>query len=166
MHINIADAGQREASFCDYSTDDEEERKMARYYSSSIRSSHGLGIELEDELVCTCSEWFKKKGDPKGFVCTSGTAADKFAGTVALPEDIDLFCGTKVRFGVRTGNSHKGFTKFERPVLVIGIDGADDSFIGSWLVNIVEAFGKKLQDIINLGQDQYWDWCEANGAAY
>ena len=86
--------------------------------------------------------------------------------TVALPEDIDLFCGTKVRFGVRTGNSHKGFTKFERPVLVIGIDGADDSFIGSWLVNIVEAFGKKLQDIINLGQDQYWDWCEANGVAY
>lgn len=159
----------------------------ARYYSSSIRSNHGLGIELEDELVCTCSEWFKKKGDPKGFVCTSGTAADKFAGTdaymwgvpcdftynfsgkdhtVALPEDIDLFCGTKVRFGVRTGNSHHGFTKFKRPVLVIGIDGADDAFLGSWLVNIVEAFGKKLQDIINLGQDQYWDWCEVNGVAY
>lgn len=158
-----------------------------KYYESYISSRNGLGIELEDELVCTCSDWFKAKGDPKGFVCTSGTAADKFAGTDAymwgvpcdftcnftgkdhteeLPQSIDLFCGTKVRFGVRTGNSHKGYTKFEKPVLVIGIDGADEHFLGSWLTNIVETFGKQLQRIIDLGQDQYWDWCEVHGVAY
>lgn len=84
--------------------------------------------------------------------------------TEILPETVDIFGGIKVRFGVRTGNSHKGFSRFENPVLIIGID-ASESFLGTWMENIVQAFGDKLEEIIETGQSQYWDWCDAHGIA-
>ena len=69
--------------------------------------------------------------------------------------DIDM---ATVRFGVRTGNSKN---KFETPVLVLGIDAGDAHLLRYCYNRILEDFRKRLTEIIDLGQDAYWDWCDA-----
>lgn len=144
-----------------------------------------LGIELEEEFTTACSEWFRARGD-SGFVRCSGTILDKEAGTDAiiwgvptdftyyfsgkdytevLPGTVDLSIGPKVFFGVRTGNSHKGYTKFERPVLILGLE-VDSKFIRNWMNNLVDSFKAKLPEILEIGQALYWDWCDANSVAF
>lgn len=156
---------------------------MAKYYQSGFYSKKNLGMELEDELVNVTSLYFSKKGD-KGFQPAVGTKADKEQGTDAyiwgvpcdftcnfagkdhmtvLQKDVPIGHGISVKFGVRTGNSYKGYKKFNTPVLVIGIDGADTSVLNRWLENITSLFASKIGDIIDVGQTQYWDWCDENG---
>lgn len=161
---------------------------MAKYYAHTIPALsryEGLGKELESELLEALYEHFRDKGDRNVVRITSGTDADLNGGTDALiwgvpcditynylgkdhmeqlPKTFDLFAGTTVRFGVRTGNSHNGYTPFADPVLVIGIDGADDRMISTWMVNIVSAFKNAAETILDLGQSQYWDWMDAHAA--
>ena len=157
---------------------------MAKYYEG-IDLKKGLGIELEESLTGAVVSHFMAMDDNGAVQYTGGTRLDieqgtdlviwgiptdftcNFAGKdhmEILPETVDIFGGVKVRFGVRTGNSHRGFTRFKTPVLVIGID-AVESFLGTWMENIVQAFAGKLDEIIETGQSQYWDWCDAHGIA-
>jgi hypothetical protein len=157
-------------------------KKEGNVMSYFIKTS--LGVEFEQELCEVCRETFHNMGDVKGFQSVNGTKADLEQGTDCyiwgvpvdftynfegkdhteeLPESIITREAT-FRFGVRTGNSHNGYTQFDTPVLVIGIDETD-SFVRMFLGNIVEAFKNKLMDIINLGQDQYWEYLDAKGLA-
>ena len=72
-----------------------------------------------------------------------------------------LFSGryTDIKFGVRTGNSHHGYTKFKTPVLVIGID-AETSYVRNWMANIIDDFEKNFEKIIDMAQDAYWSWMD------
>ena len=156
---------------------------MARYYHVEALSFRGFGYVLEENVIDTMSEYFDSIGDHDAIQCVSGTEQDLLQGTVLyiyrVPVDItnnlagkdntyvfdkaiDLFGGIRVRFGVRTGNSHHGYTPFETPVLVIALDGASDSFMSTWMTNILDALKKAAGTIIDAGMDQYWDWCDAN----
>lgn len=152
---------------------------MARSIYSSFK---GLGHEFEESVICEVCDVFKKNNDATGIVVTSGTEKDKFEGTdaiiwgipcdftynysskdhmVKLPGTVSIFGGTEVKFGVRTGNSYRGYKKFKTPVLVIGIDIDNDSVLGTWMNNIVNSFAKNIEEILNVGQSAYWDWCDA-----
>lgn len=122
------------------------------------------------------------KTDKNAVVVTSETALDKFQGTDLfiwgipcdftydimgkdnmdlLDEEVRLLSDCTLKFGVRTGNSHNGYTPFETPVLVIGVQ-ASDWYIGRYATKIALAFKKRLHDIIDVAQSAYWDWCDEN----
>ena len=155
---------------------------MAKCYAS-FRQFQPLGKDLEDELSSACANYFKAIGEENSIEYTTGTSSDILQGTDikiwgvpcdftcnienkdhtdVLPISVPLLSGVVVKFGVRYGNSHHGFTRFDEPVLVIGIAGADERFLGTWMTNIVDSFSKKLSEIIETGQSQYWDWCDAH----
>lgn len=72
-----------------------------------------------------------------------------------------LSCGSTVEFGIRTGNSHKGYTQFEEPVLVIGVELPDVAF----MKGIVQTFAKKFAEISEQAEDLYWGWMDAHEEA-
>ena len=143
-----------------------------------------LGMLLEQDLTASLKDHFAD--DPDAVVYAGGTEADIEQGTdlfiygvpvditfnftgkdhlEAFAEKVDVFGGVDVSFGVRTGNSHKGFSRFKKPVLVIGID-ASESFIRDWMPRIISSFIEKIDEIIDVSQSQYWDWCDANAIAF
>lgn len=150
---------------------------MAKYYKSyEPQTGISLGKEFEGELIEKISYTFKEED------CFSTEQQDLFDGTdifiygipcdftynfagkdhmEILPEGLELAPGIEVRFGVRTGNSHNGYTQFKTPVLVIGFEGVDDEIIRNWMEKIVDRFVGKIHDIIEVGQSQYWDWVDA-----
>jgi hypothetical protein len=151
---------------------------MAKRYSKIIMKRR-TGIAFEEDLVTSMADHFKSTGDPGAIKYLGGTRIDREEGTdltiwgvpiditlnlqekdhtKILPESTELLGGIKVRFGVRTGN--RGH-QFKTPVLVIGLD-AMSGFVRAWENNIIQAFTDKLDEIIELGQSQYWDWCDAN----
>lgn len=82
--------------------------------------------------------------------------------TVILSQRYELsFSGIKICFGVRTGNSHNGYTRFDTPVLVIGFEGLTFETMREWKERIISVFVQKLDEIIDVGQSQYWDWMDA-----
>ncbi len=152
---------------------------MANYYLFSSPT----GIEFEEELADCCVRHFTVKGDvsKKTFRTFSGTTHDTHDGV-----DVEIYgVGTDFtfnfsnkdhmevlpvviegrtvdfKFGIRTGNSHKGFTKFETPVLVIGFD-ADASYVRNFMARITSDFSNMLEKIIETGQDAYWNWMDAH----
>ncbi|MCL1839652.1 hypothetical protein FWF89_01460 [Candidatus Saccharibacteria bacterium] len=91
-------------------------------------------------------------GLPCDFTCN-------FAGKnhmIDLHINVDLPGIGLVRFGVRTGN---GRVKFETPVLVIGIE-TEGYFSKSFIPNIIDSISHKIDDIINVGQEAYWNCCD------
>lgn len=72
------------------------------------------------------------------------------------------FMGLQARFGVRTGNSYKGFTKFETPVLIVLVDGiVDNKWFYNHLTNIEDSIRKVLRSIVDIGMDTYFDYMDA-----
>lgn len=132
-----------------------------------------LGTDFEDEVVDIIQNTIGED-----CIRLSGSYEDRAEGTDAtiygLPCDITVnFYGkdhmeelpavvpldfATVRFGVRTGNSHNGFTPFENPVLVIGIDGFD---IKQYKWYILNEFKKRIDEILEIGQDEYWNYIDA-----
>lgn len=151
---------------------------------TSFTLSDPVGVEFEADLADVCIRHFAAKTACAGkkrrdFVIESGTDRDKFEGVdveiygvgidftyffsgkdhmEVLP---GLFSGryTDIKFGVRTGNSHHGYTKFKTPVLVIGID-AETSYVRNWMANIIDDFEKNFEKIIDMAQDAYWGWMD------
>ena len=142
------------------------------------------GIEFENELSDVCVKHFQAKSktvSESEFKSFSGTTRDEFEGVDVEIYKVGVdftfnFSGkdhmeklpgivygryVDFKFGVRTGNSHKGYTKFKTPVLVIGID-AEASYVRNWMANIVDDFRKHLDEIIDLSQSAYWDWMDAH----
>ena len=74
----------------------------------------------------------------------------------SLAENIDLDYAT-VKFGVRTGNKHH---PFDEPVLVIGIDAGGVYKFRQEHICIMERVRKTFREIIDIGQDQYWEWVD------
>lgn len=138
-----------------------------------------VGMKFEDDIMYI----FKSTLSSGSVIDCTGTKDDIFKGTdaiiygirvdfttnfskkshmVKLPESINLgHCGVDINFGVRTGNSHKGYTKFEEPVLVIGVD-ADAKYIHTWMDAIIETIKTRINEIIDIGQDQFLDYCETH----
>lgn len=140
------------------------------------------GIEFEDELTQVCISHFQTKSrkvNESEFKNLSGTDRDKFEGTdveiYKVGVDFTFNFGGKdhmevlpgevsgrfvdFKFGVRTGNSHKGYTKFAHPVLVIGFS-ADSYYVKNYMANIVDDFRHHIEEIIDVGQGAYWDWMD------
>lgn len=142
------------------------------------------GYELEDELVDSFSYYFKKKGlltkeifrrSNKDEDVTLGTDAFvyglpidftcNFSGknhTEVLNTAISLSGIGSIRFGIRTGN---GRTKFEKPVLIIGID-TDQYLRKNQIVHVVDAVSSKIERIIEVGSDAYWGYCDEFGIEF
>ena len=78
--------------------------------------------------------------------------------TIWSPEkEFRLMNGVDVEFGIRTGNSHNGFTKFDQPTLVLYIK----CFMGNlrhMMETVIEEFAKKFEDIFDVGQGLYYDF--------
>ena len=78
--------------------------------------------------------------------------------TVWHPErEMRLMNGVDVEFGIRTGNSHNGYTEFDEPTLVVYIK----CFFGNikhMMETIVDEFIKKFDDIFDVGQELYYDF--------
>lgn len=146
--------------------------------------SMSTGHELESELIDTCAEFFQAKtGLVEKTVFRFATQEeDKFLGTDAfiygVPVDFTCnFAGKnyttdtrvsvelpgigKIRFGVRTGN---GRTRFEMPVLVMGIETGAEIRKAS-IVRITDAVRAKMEEIVEVGSDSYWNHCDAYGLA-
>ena len=71
------------------------------------------------------------------------------------------FNGIAIKWGVRTGNSHKGFTRFETPVLVMQVDGIpSNQFFFNYMVNIKSAIKKNLREIVDNGMDFYYNFMD------
>jgi hypothetical protein len=139
------------------------------------------GYELETELIDMFGEHFYSKGkviDKSAFRFATAQE-DKEFGTDAfiwgVPCDFtcnfagknyttDLQVSVKlpgvgaVRFGVRTGN---GVIKFETPVLVIGIESLDGYLYKNAIRQIIDSVRRKIDDVIEVGQDAYWNWVDA-----
>lgn len=132
------------------------------------------GIDFEDELVDLCSRHFK--ADFKNYANTKkdwheGVDVEiyrvgidfttNFSGKDHMEILPCLISGKfiDIKFGVRTANSHNGYTKFKTPVLVIGID-SDPSYVRGWMANIIDDFKRDIENIINVGQDAYWAWLD------
>lgn len=136
-----------------------------------------MGTYFEDELLLTARKFFGGKNIVGTYEETTGTAADLFEGTdckiwglptdftynftnkdhmTVLKNSVDLFCGVRVKFGVRTGNGH---ADFDTPVLVIGFE-CDSAWLRAMWENIFDDIRKNFEEIINVGQDQYWDFVD------
>lgn len=154
---------------------------MAKYYKDAIKVSRSLGAEFEDSLAISIEDHFVAAGDRKAVQRTGGTRLDWAYGTDlfiwGIP--VDLTCaiagkdhieklplttevfGIKVEFAVRTANYHH---RFRTPVLVIGF-ASTESFARAWMDRITEEFCVRIEEIMDMAQSQYWDWCDANGLA-
>lgn len=135
-----------------------------------------LEAKLEDRL-----SWdFNKKSCSRDFVPTADTTADYLAGTDAIiwgiPVDfttdalkdntvwsdraVTLLNGVEVRFGVRTGNSHNGYTEFDTPTLVLFIR----VFMGNlryMMDDVVDAFSEKFDDVFDAGEEFYYGFMDS-----
>ena len=153
---------------------------MARRISYSYCPvSISLGKELEGEVIqkvkCKLTEnCCRSAGEVEDVCCGTdlyvyGLPIDltyNFRGKdhmSILPGAVELMPGIKIRFGVRTGNTHLGHTKFAVPVLVIGIDGANDLIVRGWMDTLTRLFSEKIDEIIEVGQSGYWDWTDRHG---
>lgn len=151
-----------------------------------IRAYHGMttGEICEDTFVDALTRHYP---DVRGIVNCTGTAKDKLQGTdyevFGVPTDITSYFDGKdhmdelpgsiplrddrqaiiatIRFGFRTGNSHVSFAK---PVLVIGIDSNPRKWRSIGYVNLVSnALNRQMKTIIDHGQDEFWQKCDALG---
>ena len=143
----------------------------------------GFGNRFENDLTKSFVHLFTKKGESGVFKNMVGTEMDKFHGVDfilwGIPMDVTvnpdkdhvewsnqevtLLNGTSVKFGVRTGNSHNGFTRFEQPVLVLHIN----CFYGNIFEledAIVEAMSKKIDEIVDAASDVYYDFIDRESA--
>lgn len=137
------------------------------------------GELFEDELLLTARRYFGGKNIAGTYEETDGTEADwkqgtdckiwglpvdftyNFAGKdhmVACEQTVDLLCGVKVRYGVRTGNNHGA--EFDTPVLVVGFE-CDSAWLHAMWENIFDDIRKNFMDIIDAGIDQYWETVDA-----
>ncbi len=138
-----------------------------------------LGIDFEDEL-CEATRNYLAVRNPKMsdrvFKTYQGTIRDKYAGVDAViygipvdftfnfhgkdhMDDLGITIGD-FSLGIRYGNSHNGFTRFEEPVLVIGID-ADNYYVRNFMHSIVDGFKASIHAIIEEGSSAYLDWMDA-----
>ena len=140
----------------------------------------GLGKFFEGEIESRLQWDFNKKNCSEHFVSTADTEADYLAGTDAviwgIPVDfttdalkdntvwsdqtVRLLNGVEVRFGVRTGNSHNGYTEFDRPTLVLFVR----CFMGNlWQMmdDVVDAFSKKFDEVFDIGEGFYYDYMDS-----
>lgn len=143
-------------------------RKFSNDFSAV--ENYELGRELEDGLRFVFKKFYGKdfvlptkeqdeKEGKDGILFRIGvdfTARinGKDHCTVAKKE-FDLGDGVKVQFGVRTGNSHNGGTKFPEPVLVIGVTG-NQQFVYKNMLEILDKIKENLDDIFAAGEDVYW----------
>ena len=131
------------------------------------------GDEFEADFIEVCRKLY-----PEDAVPTYGTDIDYQEGTdmVLFKLPVDFTCnfagkdhmqvlpntvfiqryGVDVKFGVRYGNSHNGYHEFKRPVLVIGIDYIPIE-IRKDLDPLFEIISSKLDKIIDMGMDQYFE---------
>ena len=146
--------------------------------STKLRSTapRTWGNEFEDSLSFETHDYFREKKDFKAVETLSGSEMDLYEGSdlkiwgvpvdltfafsakdnmTVISQTVELECST-VKFGVRFGNTHKGFTKFTTPVLVIGVD-EDTRFIKMYLERLAESFRRHLNRILEVGFDSYWD---------
>ncbi len=131
-----------------------------------------LGKEFEGDIISLMR-------DVLGSDCKSlaGTQKDYFEGTdielygvpcditvnfdgkdftERLPVEFDIDMAS-VFFGVRTENIRK---VFENPVLVIGVDAGDNHSLRYHYETIISSFKRHLNEIIETGQDAYWNWID------
>ena len=147
------------------------------YYNVQGIAYRGFGFELEDELV---NVFYEILGDDIDVV--TGSEMDKCSGTdlfiYKVPVDltanlygkdhthffdaaVELFGGVTARFGIRFGNRHDGGHDFETPVLVIGLCGISSaSWLHTWGQNVMDAFRRELESIVETGMGLYWDWLD------
>lgn len=136
------------------------------------------GKLFEDDLLVVAKQFFASKNDEGSFVETTGTELDKYEGTDALiwgvPVDftynfdnkdnmielqrsIILSLGIEVKFGVRVANECH---RFKTPVLVIGFK-CDTCWLKTMWENIFDDIRRSFEEIIETGQDQYWNCLDA-----
>ncbi len=141
-----------------------------------------VGFQLEEMCAYALSREYKRD-----FVSLLDTRADTEEGTdfelYGIPCDVTTnFWGKsfmdilpesymltlrqgvsiEVKFGVRKGNSHKGFTAFKKPVLVVGFM-LDNSTFRTWQDVLENAIKKYASDMMEFGQSLFWDWCDETG---
>jgi len=153
---------------------------LARDNYSQIFSL-STGHELETELIDVFGTHFAKRGRTvsKSDFRWATSEEDKLLGTDAfiygLPCDFTCnFAGKNhmtdlkvsitlpgvglVHFGVRTSN---GYVKFATPVLVIGIE-TDCYLTKRFIHEVIDSVRGKIDAIIDVGQEAYWNYCDAN----
>ena len=138
----------------------------------------GFGYAAEDDFVNAVAAGYKRQGRMDAIRQIGGDAADLYEGTdgywfgvpfdftlsfgekdhtVPIDDTVELGLGYYLRFGVRTGNSHNGYTAFSSPVWVIGLCGGVVD--RNTLPRICELIAAKVEQIENV-QDQYFDLVE------
>ena len=75
-----------------------------------------------------------------------------------LGESIDIG-SAEVKFGIRIGNNH-GVT-FTTPVVVIGIS-VEPSFLRTWMDQVIDDFGKKVEEIMALVNDKFYEYVDSH----
>ena len=70
-----------------------------------------------------------------------------------------------IKFGIRTGNSHHGFTKFDVPVVVVGLDCAN-SFYKTYVDQIHKTIESKMEEILDTISDVFWGYCDNMGLEF
>ena len=135
----------------------------------------GFGYAAEDDFVNAVASGYHSRGRLDAIRQIGGDTADLHEGTdgywfgvpfdftldfegkdhmVQMDETVELGLGYYLRFGVRYGNSHNGFTAFRSPVWVIGLCGGIVN--NNTIPRICELIAAKVKQIENV-QDQYFD---------
>ena len=144
-----------------------------RYYFQTS----GMDLEAEFQDVAIT---FARKEWGVGAARVSTLIEDRFAGTdmfvLDVPVDVTVHFDGKnhtthlanitidswlsVSFGIRTGN---GRTRFETPVLVIGVD-APGGVCSSNMGIVTDTLKRNIGSLLNRGMDEYFDYADAVAA--
>ena len=141
-----------------------------------VRSKKQLGSVFEDDFIQIVQSQFKNIEDVRG------TELDKKQGTDFIYNkeiriDVTLNFSEKdtmpfifetktflirdqelpVKIGIRHGNTHSGYTEFEIPVVVIGIDIDTETYL-TWQDPILENIDKKIDEIMINAIDAWLDY--------
>ena len=148
---------------------------MRDQYSGVFKMS--LGMEVEGEFYGCVRKYCYNTNQLHKFKGTSGSRLDVAQGTDCLignmRTDFTCFFSGKdhmkklpakihldrydldIKFGIRTGNNHKGGTTFSKPVMVIGFDTPDNAWLHQNMEGIFEAISKITPKMLAYANKEY-----------
>ena len=139
------------------------------------------GNEFEDNMIGAIKTRLRNKNQLDRLIVHSDDDLDRFQGTDFEIDGVrvDATCAFShkdhmantnfeplytpygnLKFGIRTGNSHNGYTKFEKPVVVVGMD-LDDWYARTYADAISEAITKMAPMIISYIKECYEEFINA-----
>lgn len=143
--------------------------------------SEANGDEFEANVIDAIKSNLRKKGQLDRLVVHTGDRLDRYQGTDFEIDGIrvDATCAFSekdhmaktnfepiytqygdLQFGIRLGNNYKGFTSFEKPVVVVGMD-LDNVYAKVWADAIGEAITKMAPMIISYIKECYEEFMNA-----